>query len=95
MPKPSKNKLQELMSYMKIKYLDGKNPMGRAMTQHGFFTSKNAALNIGKMMSVPYDPQMRIRKNDPAAELRANTARIGQVERIHNVYLNPRVKLAD
>ena len=90
------NKLQEMLSYLKIKYLDGKNPMGRAMTTHGFNPSKNAALNLGKLMlKVPYDPEMRIRKNDPQQELRANNSRIGQIERIHNVYLNPRVKLAD
>jgi len=94
--KPDKNVIQEMLSWMKIKYLDGKNPMGRALTTHGFNPSKNVALNLGKaLMNIPYDPQMRIRKNDPQQELRANNSRIGQIERIHNVYLNPRVKLAD
>jgi hypothetical protein len=47
-------------------------------------------------MNVPYDPELRIRKKDPAAELRANNARIGQIERIHNTYVAGRgVKLAD
>jgi hypothetical protein len=46
-------------------------------------------------MNMPYDPEMRIRPKDPQQQLRANNARIGQIERIHNVYIKPRVKLAD
>ena len=88
-------KLKELLSILKVKYLDGKNPIGRMQTTHGFAPSKNAALNIGKMMNVPYDPAMRIRPKDPQQVLRANNSRIGQIERIHNTYIQPRVKLAD
>jgi hypothetical protein len=90
-----KKKLKDMLSMLKIKYLDGKNPMGRAQTTHGFYPSKNAALNIGKMMKVPYDPAMRIRPKDPQQVLRANNLRIGQIERIHNTYFQPRLKLAD
>jgi hypothetical protein len=46
-------------------------------------------------MNVPYDPELRIKKGDPATDLRATTSRIGMIERIHNTYLKPRVKLAD
>jgi hypothetical protein len=38
---------------------------------------------------------MRIRKGDPAHVLREITEGIGRTERIHNTYLQPRVKLAD
>jgi hypothetical protein len=88
-------KLKELLSLLKIKYLDGKNPIGRMQATHGFAPSKNAALNIGKMMNIPYDPAMRIRPKDPQQVLRANNSRIGQIERITNTYIQPRVKLAD
>ena len=88
-------KLKELLSVLKIKYLDGKNPLGRAQVTHGFNPAKNAALNVGALMKVGYDPEMRIRPKDPQQQLRANNSRIGQIERIHNVYLQPRVKLAD
>jgi hypothetical protein len=90
-----RNALEQLMSQLKIKYLDGKNPLGRAQTGHGFFPTKNAALNFGNLLKIPYDPEMRIRKNDPANKLREITSGIGRIERIHNTYLQPRVKLAD
>ena len=89
------NAFEQFMSKLKIKYLDGKNPLGRAQTGHGFFPTKNAALNIGHLMRIPYDPEMRIRKGDPAHDLRQVTEGIGRIERIHNTYLQPRVKLAD
>jgi hypothetical protein len=47
------------------------------------------------MMNIPYDRELRIRKGDPQKELRAFNSRIGQIERIHNTYMNPRIKLAD
>lgn len=92
---PDKNFIKQALDNLKIGYIDGKNPIGRAMTGHGFMPSKNAALNYGALMRVPYDSETRIRPNDPQQQLRANNARIGQIERIHNVYLKPRVKLAD
>ena len=98
MPDTKKEKLnpiQELLRNLKIAYVDGKNPIGRAMTGHGFSPSKNAALNIGAMMRIPYDPETRIRPKDPQQELRGNTLRIGQIERITNTYGKPRLKLAD
>jgi hypothetical protein len=93
--KPTKNAFQKFLEVLKIKYLDGKNPIGRMQTGYGFSPSSNAALNIGKMLSVPYDRELRIRKGDPQKELRAFNNRLGQIERIHNTYLSPRVKLAD
>jgi hypothetical protein len=95
--KRQRNALERFLDNLKIKYTDGKNPIGRAQTTHGFSPTKNAALNFTKLlMNVPYDPELRIRKKDPAAELRANNARIGQIERIHNTYVAGRgVKLAD
>jgi len=90
-----KNPFLRFLDNLKIKYLDGKNPIGRTMTGYGYLPTKNAALNIGALMGVPYDSELRIRKKDPAAQLRANNARIGQIERIHNVYVPGRVKLAD
>jgi hypothetical protein len=92
---PDKNFIKQVLDNLKIGYTDGKNPIGRAMTGHGFMPSKNAALNFGALMNMPYDPEMRIRPKDPQQQLRANNARIGQIERIHNVYIKPRVKLAD
>jgi len=95
-PKQEKNPIQRLLDNLKIKYLDGKNPIGRAQTGYGFAPSKNVSLNLGKLMlRQAYDPQLRIRKGDPQQELRAFNNRLGQIERIHNTYLNPRVKLAD
>ena len=90
-----RNALEQLMSKLKIKYLDGKNPLGRAQTGHGFFPTKNASLNFGSLLKIPYDPEMRIRKGNPAHELRQVTEGIGRIERIHNTYFQPRVKLAD
>ena len=90
-----RNALEQFMSKLKIKYLDGRNPLGRAQSCHGFFPTKNAALNIGTLMKIPYDPEMRIRKGNPAHKLREITSGIGRIERIHNTYLQPRVKLAD
>lgn len=87
--------LVELLRNLKIKYLNGQNPMGRAQVSHGFNPSKNAALNLGRMMGAAYDPEMRIRPKDPQQELRAFNSRLGMTERIHNTYIQPRVKLAD
>jgi hypothetical protein len=91
-----KNAFERFLDNLKIGYINGKNPIARAQSDHGFFTTKNASLNLPKlMMGLPYDHELRIKKDDPAAVLRANNARIGQVERIHNTYLRPRIKLAD
>lgn len=87
--------LVELLRNLKIKYLNGQNPMGRAQVSHGFNPAKNAALNFGRMMGAAYDPEMRIRPGDPQQELRALNSHIGMTERIHNTYIQPRVKLAD
>jgi hypothetical protein len=66
------------------------------MTGWGYLPTKNASLNLGKMLlNVPYDPELRIRKNDPAQEVRKMAASVGRLERITNVYGKPRVKLAD
>jgi hypothetical protein len=95
-PKQERNAFERFLDNLKIGYINGKNPIGRAQTDHGFFTTKNGALNLPKLlMNIPYDPELRIKKGDPAAELRANTLRIGQIERIHNTYIKGRVKLAD
>jgi len=93
--KQEDNILKRLLDNLKIKYLDGKNPIGRTQTGYGFAPSSNVSLNIGKMMNIPYDKELRIRKGDPQKELRAFNSRIGQIERIHNTYMNPRIKLAD
>jgi hypothetical protein len=95
-PKREKNAFERFLDNLKIGYINGKNPIGRAQSEHGFFTSKNASLNLPKLMiGLPYDHELRIKKDDPAAQLRANNARIGQIERIHNTYIKGRVKLAD
>jgi hypothetical protein len=97
-PKPTikeRNAFERFMDNLKIKYVNGQNPLGRAQTGHGFFPTKNAALNFGSLLKIPYDPEMRIRKGDPAHVLREITEGIGRTERIHNTYLQPRVKLAD
>jgi hypothetical protein len=86
---------ERFLDNLKIKYVNGQNPMGRAQTTHGFFPTKNASLNLGHLMNIPYDRELRIKKNDPAANLRQITEGIGRIERIHNTYLQPRVKLAD
>jgi len=87
--------LVELLRNLKIKYLNGQNPMGRAQVSHGFNPAKNASLNLGRMIGAAYDPEMRIRPKDPQQELRAFNSRLGMTERIHNTYIQPRVKLAD
>lgn len=92
----SNNPIKELLRNLKIGYVSGQNPVGRAMTSWGFLPTKNASLNFGRLlMNVPYDPEMRIRKDDPAQQLRKFNASIGRIERIHNSYIKPRVKLAD
>ena len=95
MPTKRKSDFERFMSMLKIKYLNGHNTLGRAQTSHGFFPTKNAALNFGSLLKIPYDPEMRIRKGDPAPKLREISEGIGRIERIHNTYLQPRVKLAD
>ena len=93
--KEEKSAFRKILDNLKIKYLNGKNPIGRTQTGFGFSPSSNAALNIGRLLNVPYDRELRIRKGDPQKELRAFNSRIGQIERIHNTYLNPIIKLAD
>ena len=88
-------RVQQLLRDLKIGYINGQNPMGRAQVTHGYFPAKNASLNIGSLMNMPYDPEMRIRPKDPQQQLRAMTSGVGRVERIHNAYIKPRVKLAD
>jgi hypothetical protein len=88
-------RVQQLLRDLKIGYINGQNPMGRAQVGHGYFPAKNASLNIGALMNMPYDPEMRIRPKDPQQQLRSITSGIGRVERIHNAYIKPRVKLAD
>ena len=89
-------RVQQLLRDLKIGYINGQNPMGRAQVTHGYFPAKNASLNVGALMNMPYDPEMRIKpKTDPQQQLRAITSGIGRVERIHNAYIKPRVKLAD
>lgn len=91
-----KNPLKELLSNLKIGYISGQNPIARTMTGWGYLPTKNASLNFGKLlMNIPYDPEMRIGRNDPAQQLRKVNAGIGRLERITNVYGKPRVKLAD
>lgn len=90
------NPLLELIRKIKIAYAIGKDPVTSAMASRGFTPSKNAALNYGKMMmNVPYDPEMRIRPKDPQQVLRANNMRIGEIERITNIFGNARTKMAD
>jgi hypothetical protein len=87
--------IRELLKIIKLDYISGRAPIKTDASRHGFNPTKNAALNFGRLMSIPYDPEMRIRKNDPAQQLRGITSRIGTPERIHNVYVPGRVKLAD
>jgi hypothetical protein len=90
------NPLLELIRRIKIAYAIGKDPVASAMASRGFTPSKNAALNYGKiMMNIPYDPEMRIRPKDPQQQLRANNMRIGEIERITNIFSGNRTKLAD
>jgi hypothetical protein len=90
------NPLLELIRKIKIAYAIGKDPVTSAMASRGFTPSKNAALNYGKlMMNIPYDPEMRIRPKDPQQQLRANNMRIGEIERITNIFGNSKVKMAN
>lgn len=90
------NPLLELIRKIKIAYAIGKDPVTSAMASRGFTPSKNAALNYGKlMMNLPYDPEMRIRPGNPQQKLRANNMRIGEIERITNIFGGARTKLAD
>jgi len=53
-------------------------------------------LNLGKLLiNVPYDPETRIKKDSPMMQNRRIVDNIGMIERIHNTYLKPRIKLAD
>ncbi len=90
------NPLLELIRKIKIAYAIGKDPVSSAMASRGFTPSKNAALNYGKiMMNMPYDPEMRIRPDDPQQRLRANNMRIGETERLTNIFGNTRMKMAN
>jgi hypothetical protein len=94
--KQPKNAFQRFMDNLKIGYFTGQNPIARSASSYGFMPTKNAALNLGKLLiNIPYDPEMRIKKNDPMAQNRRIVDEIGKIERIHNAYLKPRVKLAD
>jgi hypothetical protein len=87
--------LDHFLKYINPKYISGTNPIARTQTAHGFSPTKNAALNFGKLMGVPYDPATRVRPGDPLTQLKATTSKIGTTERIYNNYYQPRVKLAD
>lgn len=90
------NPLLELIRKIKIAYAIGKDPVTSAMASRGFTPSKNAALNYTKLMlNKPYDPEMRIRPRDPQQQLRANNMRIGEIERLTNIFGNVRTKMAD
>jgi hypothetical protein len=99
MPKPNErdesNPLIDLIRKIKIAYAIGKDPVTSAMASRGFTPAKNAALNYGKLMSVSYDPATRIRPKDPQQQLRANNMRIGETERLTNLFGGARTKLAD
>lgn len=102
MPNPKKkNPVKEFISNLKIGYISGQNAIGRAHTGYGFLPAKNVALNLGRMINrVPVDPEMMVQTKrngvpDPLVQLRNMTRTIGGVERIHNAYIKPRVKLAD
>lgn len=99
MAKPEKkeesNPIVDLIRKIKIAYAIGKDPVISAMASRGFTPSKNAALNIGKLMNISYDPASRIRPRDPQQQLRANNMRIGETERITNLFGGVRTKLAD
>lgn len=90
------NPLLELIRKIKIAYAIGKDPISSAMASRGFTPSKNAALNYTKLMlNKPYDPEMRIRPGNPQQVLRANNMRIGEIERLTNIFGNVRTKMAD
>jgi hypothetical protein len=94
--KQPKNAFQRFLDNLKIGYFSGQNPIARSASSYGFSPTKNGALNLGKLLiGVPYDPEMRIKKNDPMAQNRRIVDEIGKIERIHNAYLKPRIKLAD
>ena len=99
MPKPNKkeesNPLIELIRKIKIAYAIGKDPVTSTMVSRGFSPSKNAALNYGRLMNISYDPETRIRPRDPQQQLRANNMRIGETERLTNLYGGSRTKLAN
>jgi hypothetical protein len=99
MAKPEKKKesnpLVDLIRKIKIAYAIGKDPVISAMASRGFTPSKNAALNIGKLMNISYDPASRIRPRDPQQQLRANNMRIGETERLTNLFGGTRTKMAD
>ena len=93
--KEETNPLLELIRKIKIAYAIGKDPVANAMVSRAFTPSKNAALNYGKILGVSYDPKMRIRPKDPQQQLRANNMRIGETERLTNLFGGVRTKLAD
>ena len=99
MPKPNEreesNPLIDLIRKIKIAYAIGKDPVTSAMVSRGFSPSKNAALNYGRLMNISYDPETRIRPRDPQQQLRANNMRIGETERLTNLFGGVRTKLAD
>ena len=99
MSKPNKkeesNPLIELIRKIKIAYAIGKDPVANAMVSRAFTPSKNAALNYGKILGASYDPKMRIKPNDPQQKLRASNMRIGETERLTNLFGGVRTKLAD
>jgi hypothetical protein len=89
------NPLLELIRKIKIAYATGKDPVTSAMVSRAFTPSKNAALNYGKILGASYDPKMRIRPKDPQQQLRASNMRIGEIERLTNIFSGTRTKLAD
>lgn len=89
------NPLLELIRKIKIAYAIGKDPVTSTMVSKSFSPSKNAALNYMKLMGGTYDPAMRIRPKDPQQIIRANNMRIGETERLTNLYSGARTKLAD
>jgi len=89
------NLLDHFLKYINPKYISGTNPIARTQTSHGFNPTKNAALNFGKALGVPYDPAMRVKPGDPLTQLRSMTSKVGLTERIYNNYYQPRIKLAD
>lgn len=92
----AKTLLDHFKSWLKPKYLNGKNPVSRAHTGHGFRPAKNASLNFTTLLGRPYDARMRIRPSDPQQQLRQFNNNLGLIERIHNTYVPGRgVKLAD
>ena len=46
-------------------------------------------------MNISYDPASRIRPRDPQQQLRANNMRIGETERLTNLFGGTRTKMAD